>query len=58
VRRRFEERFSASRMATDYLNVYRGLNRSAKPERAPLDLSLGRNVIALPIKNGIPNHAN
>ena len=31
VRRRFEERFSASRMATDYLNVYRGLNRSAKP---------------------------
>ena len=58
VRRRFEERFSASRMAMDYLNVYRGLNRSAKPERTPFDLSLGRNVIALPIKNGIPNHAN
>jgi glycosyltransferase involved in cell wall biosynthesis len=31
VRRRFEERFSASRIATDYRSVYRGLNRSPKP---------------------------
>jgi glycosyltransferase involved in cell wall biosynthesis len=58
VRRRFEERFSASRMATDYLNVYRGLNRSAKAELAPLNRPLGLNVIALPVKNGISNHAN
>jgi glycosyltransferase involved in cell wall biosynthesis len=58
VRRRFEERFSASRMATDYLNVYRSLTRSAQPERAPLKLPLGLNVIALPVKNGAPHHAN
>jgi glycosyltransferase involved in cell wall biosynthesis len=28
VRRQFEKRFSAARMATDYLKVYRGLLRS------------------------------
>jgi glycosyltransferase involved in cell wall biosynthesis len=31
VRRRFEERFTASRMAKDYLAVYRGLSESAAP---------------------------
>jgi glycosyltransferase involved in cell wall biosynthesis len=58
VRRRFEERFSASRMAADYLDVYRSQNRSVKPGRGMFDRSPGPNVIALPIKNGIPNHAN
>jgi glycosyltransferase involved in cell wall biosynthesis len=39
VRRRFEERFSASRMAKDYVNLYRRLRRRAagheEKERAP-----------------------
>ena len=34
VRRRFEERFSAARMAQDYLRVYRGLARHAARARA------------------------
>jgi len=34
VRRRFEERFTARRMAKDYVRVYRGLvHRSAQPGR-------------------------
>jgi glycosyltransferase involved in cell wall biosynthesis len=31
IRRRFEERFSANRMAKDYLNVYRALLRRSQP---------------------------
>lgn len=31
IRRRFEERFTARRMAQDYLDVYRGLIRAAAP---------------------------
>jgi glycosyltransferase involved in cell wall biosynthesis len=58
VRRRFEERFSASRMASDYLSVYRGLKRSAIPGRAPLNFPLGANVIPLQAKSSIANHAN
>jgi glycosyltransferase involved in cell wall biosynthesis len=54
VRRRFEERFSASRMATDYLSVYHDLNRSARTEVSPL----GLNVIPLPARNGVLNRAN
>src|SRR5271165_383316 len=57
VRRRFEERFSAQRMAGDYLGVYRSLNRTA-------DAGTGRNrflqvpnVIALPRRNGRDQHA-
>jgi hypothetical protein len=34
VRRRFEERFSATRMATDYISLYRSLlKQSSIPER-------------------------
>jgi hypothetical protein len=34
VRRRFEERFTARRMARDYVRVYRGLvGRAAQPGR-------------------------
>jgi glycosyltransferase involved in cell wall biosynthesis len=58
VRRRFEERFSATRMATDYLNVYRQLSQSAKPGLAPRGLPLGGNVIALPVKIGTQHRAN
>jgi glycosyltransferase involved in cell wall biosynthesis len=35
VRRRFEERFTSSRMAKEYLNVYRSLLKSAEPVDAP-----------------------
>jgi glycosyltransferase involved in cell wall biosynthesis len=35
IRRRFEERFTARRMAQDYLSVYRGL----VAEEAPLELA-------------------
>jgi glycosyltransferase involved in cell wall biosynthesis len=31
IRRRFEERFTARRMAQDYLNVYRSLSDAAAP---------------------------
>jgi glycosyltransferase involved in cell wall biosynthesis len=58
VRRRFEERFSATRMAADYLDVYRGLIRGAKPGPASYDKSRGINVISLPVKSGAQHHAN
>jgi glycosyltransferase involved in cell wall biosynthesis len=58
VRRRFEERFSASRMAKDYLSVYRGMGREARPDVALSNLTLGPNVIALPIKSGLEHHAS
>jgi hypothetical protein len=51
-------RIAQRRMATDYLNVYRGSNRSAKSELAPLNLPLGLTIIALPAKKGIPDHEN
>jgi glycosyltransferase involved in cell wall biosynthesis len=37
VRRRFEERFTARRMAQDYLNVYRGLMAAAPHLRLVTD---------------------
>jgi hypothetical protein len=37
VRRRFEERFSVARMATDYLSVYRGLDATMEEWRAQAD---------------------
>jgi glycosyltransferase involved in cell wall biosynthesis len=58
VRRRFEERFSSARMASDYLNVYHGLLRSAKPKLVQDPPALGSNVIALPLRNGVQHHAN
>ena len=35
VRRRFDERFTASRMAKDYVKVYRGLIKGDTLLRAP-----------------------
>jgi glycosyltransferase involved in cell wall biosynthesis len=58
VRRRFEERFSAQRMADDYLDVYRSLNRRAKADVLHANQALGENVIPLPIKIGIHHHAS
>jgi glycosyltransferase involved in cell wall biosynthesis len=58
VRRRFEERFSAARMASDYLKAYQKLLWSAKPKLVQENSALGANVIALPKKNGLLHHAN
>jgi glycosyltransferase involved in cell wall biosynthesis len=58
VRRRFLERFSAPRMAADYLDVYQRLNRAAKPGVVQIDPPLELNVAALPRKNGLERHAN
>jgi glycosyltransferase involved in cell wall biosynthesis len=58
VRRRFQERFSAPRMTTDYLDVYRGMNRRAKPGLVQIDPAIELNVVAPPRKNGPERHAN
>jgi glycosyltransferase involved in cell wall biosynthesis len=55
VRRRFEERFSAQRMAKEYLDVYRSVG--AVPLLVQSDTELGPNVIALQRKNSIGHHA-
>jgi glycosyltransferase involved in cell wall biosynthesis len=58
VRRRFEARFSAQRMATEYLEVYRSIARGARKIPFVLgDEALGPNVIALQRQNGIERHA-
>jgi hypothetical protein len=51
VRRRFEERFSAARMAHDYVNVYRSLLRTSlrvdrtgrQPIRSPRPTQVSAN---------------
>src|SRR5271168_1582475 len=53
VRRRFEERFSASRMANDYVEVYRKLHRNAGV-RAP---TTAATVTAIQGLNDIERHA-
>jgi glycosyltransferase involved in cell wall biosynthesis len=58
VRRRFEERFSAQRMATDYLSVYRTLGKAAKIDLDTRTLALDLNVIAPAKRNGGVHHAN
>lgn len=55
VRRRFEERFSARRMAQDYVEVYRSLLAEI-PTVASM-VSARTNVIALPLKSGFDRHA-
>jgi hypothetical protein len=37
VRRRFEERFTAARMARDYVNVYRALLKPSLAEALPAE---------------------
>jgi len=41
VRQRFDERFSASRMAKDYLDVYRSLLERSQTEPRPEDDGVG-----------------
>jgi glycosyltransferase involved in cell wall biosynthesis len=57
VRRRFEARFSASRMADEYLGVYRAMSQSAKPLLVPSEGGRGSKVIALPRRSGLERHA-
>jgi len=57
VRRRFEERFSAGRMARDYLDVYRRVSRSAEPVLVQRDLRRRSNVITLRKRNAFDYHA-
>jgi glycosyltransferase involved in cell wall biosynthesis len=58
VRRRFEERFSAARMANDYLEVYRRLIGNVDEPGAHPDLALDLNVIPINKPNGRDHHAN
>jgi glycosyltransferase involved in cell wall biosynthesis len=57
VRRGFEERFSALRMAGDYLSLYRGMTKEAKTGRAHNLQVLQPNVLALPINSGIQHRS-
>jgi len=58
VRRRFEERFSAQRMANDYLSVYRSVSRSgAELGSVGTRLPLGPNVVPLSGRNSLSRHA-
>jgi glycosyltransferase involved in cell wall biosynthesis len=61
VRRRFEERFTATRMAKDYVSTYRqllamhssnGQNRNPRPR--PLDLNGGNGSIPVSIEKSLP----
>jgi glycosyltransferase involved in cell wall biosynthesis len=59
VRRRFEERFSVAKMASDYLDVYRRSSRNvgqADPTLDPADLT--PDPIPIPRPNGRDHHAN
>jgi glycosyltransferase involved in cell wall biosynthesis len=47
VRRRFEGRFSAQRMATDYLEIYRDMNRAVNPGLVKMDPPLEPRVAAV-----------
>src|SRR5271166_6269405 len=57
VRRRFEERFSAQRMADDYVGVYRNLNKGAEAVSGRSHMPRAPNVITLPRRNGRDQHA-
>jgi glycosyltransferase involved in cell wall biosynthesis len=58
VRRRFEERFSAQRMAHDYVNVYRRLAKTAEAELGPTLLAQDFDVVPPPKRNDVLHHAN
>jgi hypothetical protein len=58
VRRRFEQRFSAQRMASDYLAVYRNLIGDAEAAYAQNRLPSSPNVIRLPRRAALGQHAN
>jgi len=57
IRRHFEERFSASRMAGDYVDVYTDLRRRAAASMVRRDRPAGSKVITLPRKKGVEHYA-
>jgi glycosyltransferase involved in cell wall biosynthesis len=57
VRRRFEERFSAARMARDYLDAYQGIAQPARPA-IQRDRALRSNVVAIGRRNGLDHYAS
>jgi glycosyltransferase involved in cell wall biosynthesis len=58
VRHRFDERFSAQRMASDYLEVYRTLAQNSNLELGRNQRRRGSNIIALPRSVGADRYAN
>jgi glycosyltransferase involved in cell wall biosynthesis len=59
VRRRFEERFSSRRMASDYLEVYRSMGRAANLDPHHAASAPGpNNIIAFHRKSGLELHAS
>ena len=59
VRRRFEERFSSRRMASDYLEVYRSMGRGANLDPRHAASAPGfNNIIAFHRKSGLEHHAS
>ena len=59
VRRRFEERFSSRRMASDYLEVYRSMGRGDNLDPHHAASAPGpNNIIAFHRKSGLEHHAS
>jgi glycosyltransferase involved in cell wall biosynthesis len=58
VRRRFEEQFSAQRMAADYLRLYRTLNRSADKRLGLRQMPPRLYVVPTPTRQGPEHLAN
>jgi glycosyltransferase involved in cell wall biosynthesis len=58
VRRRFEEQFSAQRMAADYLRLYRTLNRSAEMRLGLRHMPPRLYVVPPPSRKGPEHLAN
>ena len=52
VRRRFEQRFSATRMAMDYITVYRSLSELSRAASANRAGATDHNVSRRPVTNG------
>jgi glycosyltransferase involved in cell wall biosynthesis len=58
VRRRFEERFSAQRMATDYVRLYRSLRRSADMRHCLRQTPPRLYLVPPPARKGVEHLAN
>ena len=56
VRRRFEERFTATRMAKDYVSTYRRLSKVRKSGAKPrqLDLNGGNRLTPMSLESPLP----
>jgi len=56
VRQRFEQRFTATRMAQNYVSTYRRLlkTRTSGPRPRQLGINSGNGLIPVPIENSLP----